>query len=195
MIKNGKNVKTSHLPNPNESTVKLYPNEYVTNLTINRGITRLLENDKWLEDNATTGSLTGAVHTVNEQDGNVVIIGKNGTKVDLDGQTPRANIIIDTDLSEYITKDEASTMISAMIQEMVPPIVDAYIEKYATSAMWNARWLDGVYVEMPAGPVSGFSGTNIYIDPDTKQIIPLQELIFKNVGNFIPIEDYKNKNK
>jgi hypothetical protein len=36
------------LPNQDEKNVKLAPNEYINNVTINRGILRLLENDKFL---------------------------------------------------------------------------------------------------------------------------------------------------
>jgi len=46
----------SLLPNSDYDKIRIYPNEYVTNGTINRGVRRLLENDTWLEDH-----ISGAV--------------------------------------------------------------------------------------------------------------------------------------
>ena len=40
----------SELPNSNYDKIRIYPNEYVTNGTINRGARRLLENDLWIEN-------------------------------------------------------------------------------------------------------------------------------------------------
>jgi hypothetical protein len=36
------------LPNDSLDKIKVYPNEYINNITINRGNSRLLENDKYL---------------------------------------------------------------------------------------------------------------------------------------------------
>ena len=171
----------SGLPNPNESQVRLYPDEYVTNTTINRGILRLLQNDLWLENNIHTGSLTGAVLSVDGQDGHVKIRGVPGNKttVTLEGESPKADIIIQTDTSDFMTKTDAREIISAMIQEMIPSIVAECIASSATLPMWNARWIDNVYVNFPSGNVSKYSGRNLYIDNETNNIIPEEELIFK----------------
>lgn len=37
------------LPNSDEDKIKVYPNEYINNITVNRGILRLLANDLYLE--------------------------------------------------------------------------------------------------------------------------------------------------
>jgi len=40
----------SNLPNNNDEKIKVYPNEYITNITVNRPNLRLLENDLYLEN-------------------------------------------------------------------------------------------------------------------------------------------------
>jgi len=50
----------SNLPNNNDEKIKVYPNEYITNITINRPNLRLLENDLYLENlfiDAVSGAL------------------------------------------------------------------------------------------------------------------------------------------
>ena len=40
----------SNLPNSTDEKIKVYPNEYITNITMNRPNLRLLDNDKYLEN-------------------------------------------------------------------------------------------------------------------------------------------------
>jgi hypothetical protein len=50
-------LKMALLPNGDLEKLKVYPNEYINNITINRGIVRLLENDIYLLKLITGGVL------------------------------------------------------------------------------------------------------------------------------------------
>lgn len=53
----------SSLPNYTAAQVKVYPNEYITNVTMNRAILRLLQNDIYLET-LTSGALNPSIVTL-----------------------------------------------------------------------------------------------------------------------------------
>lgn len=49
------------LPNEEFKKIKVYPNEYIDNITVNRPLGRLLENDKYLE-RLTSNFISGLVY-------------------------------------------------------------------------------------------------------------------------------------
>ncbi len=102
----------SNLPNSSKDKIKVYPNEYITNSTINRPNLRLLENDLYLEnlvsgyDSSVLSSLSSQVNT-NESiiDANTGNISNNTTNIS--ALSARTDISDFTSLKVTLTSDQS----------------------------------------------------------------------------------------